>query len=1055
MRRRKIKRPMVPALVFTVAGVLIGLMHAPLPLVLLPTAALGGIWLLPMLSGRKEADKCNKHNHIRGCSYSLEKSHSYGQNYSYDKDYGYRKGCADEKNRNCNGSLYLQLFLFLLLFLVGFITTYIHENYDNKIFSEELFSEELSAAENVLKAGILPDLGLSGNENINSDGKINISSRADIGEKVTENRYVKEDYSGSQDSSQYVEKAEYGGDVISISGVVEKVSEGTYSKRLMLKKCCVNGRRLVNNIVLEISDNTSYGWSARRGDYVEANVEFEASQSMLPVPAAAANPGQFDLRQYYKSLGYLYYIEEPEVISVAGGKNRIVYQLDSLKTSLKTVYRKCCTATDAGVYAAMVTGDRSDMDSTISELFSAAGIGHILAISGLHISLIGMGLYKLLRRIGFLCPMSAIISGIFVVLFGVMTGNSVSAARAIVMFVCAVNAQVLGRRYDILSAVSLSAIILILKNPYVIANSGFLLSFMAIAGVAVFADGFSVKWLRWLTGPAAIQLATLPVILWFYYEVPVYSVFLNLLVVPLMSLIMISALGCGILGLISIPAGCFFAGAGHYMLILFRYGSELMLSLPGSVFVAGRPELWQVMVYYILLFLFSQRKHVVMWIEKRAARKCGEVDCEAKKDRGVRREAVKGGARKCEARKCEAEKLEAGKCVMGTNIFLRSLLVIAIIILLARGRSGLEVTFLDVGQGDAIFISLPNGGNVFIDGGSTSSRNIYEKVIEPFLKYKGVRRLDFLFLTHSDADHENGWVQALSGNAYIPDIYNLVLNGSDYSKYLELKEKALKYGALEYGTVEYGILEYGALKYGTSGGDTSEGNTSEYGISGCATSKYAGALAWLNDDRADETNARLEGIADIEDIEAIAMTLADRGTEILCAEYGMEYVFGECSIVSLNEPGHSKANVNVDREAYKIDSSKAGTGESENDNSIVLLLQYKGKSILFTGDMTSKMETDAAEAVRRCGVDSLSILKVGHHGSKYSSSEEFLASIMPQAAIISCAARNTYGHPHKETLQRLEDVDALVLRTDEGGAVIAKIRASGAEMQVYEYCKGK
>ena len=1023
---------MVPALVFTVAGVLIGLMHAPLPPVLLPAAALGGIWLLPMLSGRKKADKCNKHNYTRGCNYRLEKSHSYGRNYSYDKNYGYRKGCGDEKNRNYNGSLYIQLFFFFLLFLVGFITTYIHENYDNKIFSEELFSEELSAAE----------------------------------------------------------KAEYGSDVISISGVVEKVSDGTYSKRLMLKKCCINGRRLANNIVLEISDNTSYGWSARRGDYVEANVELEASQSMLPIPAAAANPGQFDLRQYYKSLGYLYYIEEPEVISVAGGKNRIVYRLDSLKTSLKAAYHKCCTATDAGVYAAMVTGDRSDMDSTVSELFSAAGIGHILAISGLHISLIGMGLYKLLRRIGFLCPMSAIISGIFVVLFGVMTGNSVSATRAIVMFVCAVNAQVLGRRYDILSAVSLSAIILILKNPYVIANSGFLLSFMAIAGVAVFADGFSVKWLRWLTGPAAIQLATLPIILWFYYEVPVYSVFLNLLVVPLMSLIMISALGCGLLGLISIPAGCFFAGAGHYMLILFRYGSELMLSLPGSVFVAGRPELWQVMVYYILLFLFSQRKRVVMWIEKRAVRKCGEAECEVKKHREVGREAVKGGARKCEARKCEArkcearkcearkcearkceaEKPEAGKCVMGANIFLRSLLVIAVIILLTRGRSGLEVTFLDVGQGDAIFISLPNGGNVFIDGGSTSSKNIYEKVIEPFLKYKGVRRLDFLFLTHSDADHENGWAQALSGNAYIPDIYNLVLNGSDYSKYLELKEKALKYGALEYGTAEYGTLEYGALKYGTSEGKTSEGgtsegntseggtsegDTSEYGISGCVTSKYAGALAWLNDDRAGEISARLEGIADIEDIEAIAMTLADRGTEILCAEYGMEYVFGECSIVSLNEPGHSDANVNVDRKAYKTGFSKTGTGESENDNSIVLLLQYKGKSILFTGDMTSKMEADAAEAVRYCGVDSLSILKVGHHGSKYSSSEEFLAGIMPQAAVISCAARNTYGHPHKETLQRLEDVGALVLRTDEGGAIIAKIRASGAEMQVYEYCGGK
>lgn len=116
MRHRKIKRPMVPALVFTVAGVLIGLMHVPLPPVLLLAAALGGIWLLPMLSGRNESDKCNKHNYIRGCNYSLEKSYSYGQNYSYDKDYGYRKGCGDEKNRNCNGSLYIQLFLFSYYF---------------------------------------------------------------------------------------------------------------------------------------------------------------------------------------------------------------------------------------------------------------------------------------------------------------------------------------------------------------------------------------------------------------------------------------------------------------------------------------------------------------------------------------------------------------------------------------------------------------------------------------------------------------------------------------------------------------------------------------------------------------------------------------------------------------------------------------------------------------------------------------------------------------------------------------------------------------------------
>lgn len=825
MKHNRIKRPLVPALIFTAAGIMACLTDIAPPVLILPAAA--------------EAVCFFYHRRSR-----------------------HRK------------ELFIQIFLFFLLFSVGYITTYIHDNFDNAI--------------------------------LNTDDEVGES------------------------------------EAIVLHAKVDKVTVGAYSKRLMLKNCTADGRRLVNNVVLEITDSDSLGWHAQRGDSIEAVVVFA-------FPEAATNPGQFDGRQYYKSLGYAYYIKNPDITDVKDGKNLILKGLESLKLSLKKVYGVCCTDTDAGVYEAMVTGDKSDMDGSLNSLFSAAGIGHILAISGLHISMIGMGVFGLLRKVGFMFPASAAVSGVLVVLFGAMTGSSVSAVRAIVMFVCSVGARALGKKYDILSAVSLSAIILMLKNPYIIMNSGFLLSFMAIAGVAVVSEGFTVKWLKWLTTPFAIWLATLPVLLWFYYEIPVYSVLLNLFVVPLMSLIMISALGCGFAGLISIPVGSFFAGTGHYILLLFRKGCELMLSLPGSIFVAGRPEMWQIVLYYALLILFSCRKKIV----------------------------------KAVRRWCEKSNAGLGKGASVMSVMLRTLWVAAVfIVLIYRSRGGLEITFLDIGQGDAIFVSLPDGANIFIDGGSTSTRNIYDKVIEPFLKYKGVRRLDFLFITHSDSDHENGWSQALAKSSdelvYIPKIENLVLNECDYESYIDA--------------------------YGTE-------------------------LKLWNGDKIDGWG--------LDTVESIAVAMAKLGSEVRCAKQGDTYGFGECSLTSLNDC-HGNASYVKD---------------SENDNSIVLLLIYKGFSVLFTGDLTSDKEVMIAEQIAAYSIDSLSLLKVAHHGSKYSSDEKFLSVIKPQIAVISCSANNSYGHPHAETVERIEAVGAALFRTDKSGAVTVSIDEAAGRMEVFEYVR--
>lgn len=868
----KIKRPMVPALVFMVAGIVAGMLQFPPPLMLLPVSA-GTV-----------------------CIFAYKK-------FKPQKYY------------------FIQIFFFLLLSIVGFSTTYIHDNYDNMIF-ESVAGEYCITSEGALKSA----------------------------------------YTYEYD------------DTLKISATVDSVSDGTYSRRLMLKKCSVNGRRLVNNIVLEISDADSKAWQGQRGDYIELEAAPDISDKLLMLPDAAANPGQFDSRQYYKSLGYRYYIKDTDVTMLKRGRNLIIRGLEQFRKTLKQVYASCCTQEDAGVYEAIVTGDRSDMDDTVKKLFTAAGIGHILAISGLHISLIGMGLYRLLRRSGLMYPASAAISGIIVVLFGVMTGNGVSAVRAIVMFICAVIAQVLGRRYDILSAVSLSAIIIMLKNPYSVINSGFLLSFMAIAGVAVVSDGFCIKWLKWFTGLAAIWLATLPVMLWFYYEIPTYSIFLNLLVVPLMSFIMISALGCGLAGLVSPVAGCFFAGLGHYILAIFKSGCEWVLSLPYSVLVLGRPKLWQVILYYLLLIMFSQRKSIVRRMQKIIDN--GGIDIAVRNGNTHKKTILISTMRTAGL---IGSTKAAQKALIFMNILLGCVLVAALVILVHRSRNGLEVVFLDVGQGDAIYIGMPNGTNVFIDGGSSSAKNVYDKVIEPFLKYKGVRKIDFLFVTHGDADHENGWLEALDNSdslTYIPKISNLILNSVDFVKYEALllcEEKA---------------------------------------------------------DMPDYTGKDKSG----QEIENISVRMAERGTKVFDSEYGTTYWFGECSMVSLNAC-----------------SDESPSSDSDNDNSIVLLLKYNDFSMLFTGDMTSKREAAVSASIKNYGISSLSLLKVGHHGSRYSSDEAFLANVMPETAVISCAEKNSYGHPHSEVIDRLEDIGAMIFRTDKSGAIIACVDNKSAYMTVCEY----
>ena len=158
--------------------------------------------------------------------------------------------------------------------------------------------------------------------------------------------------------------------------------------------------------------------------------------------------------------------------------------LSDVKVKLRRVLKSITTEEEYGILAAMVLGDSEDVDKEIKELYSLSGISHIMAISGLHISIIGMGVYKLLRRRMRYISSATISMGIMS-LFLVFIGNPISATRAVIMFIVHMIADLSGRKYDMLSALSLAAIVLLIDNPYCLVNASFQLSFAAMIAVSV------------------------------------------------------------------------------------------------------------------------------------------------------------------------------------------------------------------------------------------------------------------------------------------------------------------------------------------------------------------------------------------------------------------------------------------------------------------------------------------------------------------------------------------------------------------------------------------
>ncbi|MBQ1923567.1 MAG: DNA internalization-related competence protein ComEC/Rec2 [Lachnospiraceae bacterium] len=462
--------------------------------------------------------------------------------------------------------------------------------------------------------------------------------------------------------------------------------------------------------------------------------------------APATNPGAFDARLYYQCQGYSLRLKGADVLAASeGSTDPLGRGLTGFRDFLSAVLdRICVSERDASLLKALLLGEKGSLDAETKDLYQGAGIIAILTISGLHISLIGTAFFQMLRRLRLPLFASALLTLALILLYGKMTGMGSSALRAIIMFAMQLGARLLGRTYDLLTAVSAAGILLLLEQPLYLTQSGFLFSFGAVLAAGIILPVMPgqdlPRPLPALFQGMAIPLACLPIYASSYYTFPVYSMILNLIISPLLTVVMFTSIGAMAMGASAFTLGSpllfslsrALSWPAHLILWFYELLCRAVRAMPGYTLITGAPSSLQILLYLMILVFFA-------------------LSTEKKPEKTDPR--VWNSAR-------------------------MALLFLGVCMLCLRPSRGLTLTFLDVGQGDGIYIEA-DGTRILVDGGSSSESALYDYTLEPFLQYKGVRTLDYVILSHDDIDHMSGMISLLEKspengirirNLLVPDV---------------------------------------------------------------------------------------------------------------------------------------------------------------------------------------------------------------------------------------------------------------------------------------------
>ncbi|MDD5922514.1 MAG: DNA internalization-related competence protein ComEC/Rec2 [Eubacteriales bacterium] len=459
-------------------------------------------------------------------------------------------------------------------------------------------------------------------------------------------------------------------------------------------------------------------------------IKFSAS---LELPEPRRNPGGFDDKSYLRGrgIGHRAYVSSFQILPVNAG---IYGKILNTGIRLREEFlARVSSDTEVRAFLrGVLFGDSAGLSNEDQEAFQKNGTAHILAVSGLHIGVL-WSIFKKMRKRFARRLVTFLFLGIMF-FYGTMTCWSISVLRAELFIGILLLGDFLNRRYDLLSALGFSLILLLAWNPGRILSSSFQLSFLAILVISFFAPVMETLLPSGMAGAAAIQIGMLPYMIFRFRRAALLGWLCNPPTIYLCSLLIPIGTICFFMGFLPVlvPAG--FSALSSCLVGLARMILSInrLFSLKAPSSLNAVPiRSWQVLLLYLLAFFFCSEYFKILRNRKR----------------------------------------------------IQSVLFLVLLIF-SIGFSGMILSYdpilhsnlvmIDVGQGDAMFFHSADGKTILIDGGGSRTRNIGKSTLAPFLLELGARKLDAAFVTHLHMDHYKG-IQELNE---LGMIRNLEMHGT-------------------------------------------------------------------------------------------------------------------------------------------------------------------------------------------------------------------------------------------------------------------------------------
>ena len=711
--------------------------------------------------------------------------------------------------------------------------------------------------------------------------------------------------------------------------IVEEKEEEDYKKVYIVKlqsdNEIINNRKCILNLKNKNNKKLSYG----------DEIYFDGEYS---IPEEKRNYGGFDYSLYMKTqkLYGTFEIENYELIN-KNKLNKLEEKILDFKKYVKNILNTNLQKDEANLCIGLLIGDRTNISKQIEEDFKNSNLTHMLAVSGSHftyiilaISFVNKGIKR--KRLG------QIIMIIVIILFMNLTGNTASVVRSGIMAIYIILASIFHKRADIWTSMAVAIIIQLINNPYAIFDIGLQLSYGGVIGIVVFNKNILSKILyfdnyikinikekiqknnkykmqeinnteiklskvkKYIIEASAVTISAniviIPIMMYHFNTISFTFLISNLLVGPILGFVVIFGF---ILIFLSFILNSFlmpFFFILNILISIILYIAHICANLPFSKVFVPTPNKLMLVLFYLNLFILVYYK---------------EKNVKNKKQK-----------------------------------YFSILLIIIILFnfiypLAASTKKNLTINFIDVGQGDSTLIRVDNK-NILIDGGGSlysDSFDVGEKTLFPYLLDRGITYLDYVIVSHFDADHFQG-LEYVINNIKVKNaiISSLGQNSKEYETFLNLAKK-----------------------------------------------------------------------------KKINIIYVKKGDSINFNNAKIEILYPDNEIINDN---------------------------AKNNNALVCKLIYNNFSMLFTGDIEEIAEKKILKLYEK-NKEKLraDVLKVGHHGSKTSSSYDFIKTVSPKIALIGVGKDNNFGHPNLGVIERLEKSGATIYRTDYMGEIELSIKSNG------------